>query len=71
MAAALRRLWQPKSGLFWLFVAFNALSALGAWALRSLPLNAVAFAVVATLTAMNAGAGMALAWRLVRDPPPR
>ncbi|MBD3892530.1 hypothetical protein [Hydrogenophaga sp.] len=27
----LQRLWRPRSGLFWLFLVFNALSAFLAW----------------------------------------
>ena len=44
----LSRLWQPRRGLFWVMVAFNVLSSLGAWALRALPLNATGLWLVGT-----------------------
>jgi uncharacterized membrane protein HdeD (DUF308 family) len=31
---SLLRLWQPRRGLFWLMLAFNALSSVLAWALH-------------------------------------
>ena len=33
-ARSLRRLWQPRRGLFWLVLAFNALSSVLAWYLH-------------------------------------
>ena len=66
----LSRLWQPRRGLFWVMVAFNGLSSLGAWALRALPLEGAVFAVVALLSLMNCAGGLWAAWRLVADPPP-
>ena len=65
----LSRLWQPRRGLFWVMVAFNGLSSLGAWALRSLPLEGAVFAVVALLSLMNCAGGLLAAWRLVTEPP--
>jgi hypothetical protein len=65
----LSRLWQPRRGLFWVMVAFNGLSSLGAWALRVLPLQGAVFAVVALLSLMNCAGGLWAAWRLVADPP--
>ena len=65
----LSRLWQPRRGLFWVMVAFNGLSSLGAWALRSLPLEGAVFAVVALLSLMNCAGGLLATWRLVTEPP--
>jgi len=65
----LSRLWQPGRGLFWVMVAFNGLSSLGAWALRALPLEGAVFAVVALLALMNCAGGLWAAWRLVTEPP--
>lgn len=65
----LTRLWQPRRGLFWVMVAFNALSSLGAWALRALPLEAALFAAVALLSLLNCAGGLWAAWRLVTEEP--
>ena len=65
----LSRLWQPRRGLFWVMVAFNLLSSLGAWALRALPLNGPALALVAVLALLNCGCGLVAAWGLIRDEP--
>ena len=62
-----RRLWQPRQPLFWLFVAFNLMSSLCAWALRSLPLSAGGNVLVGLVALVNAGFGMLAAWRLVSD----
>lgn len=51
-------------------VAFNLLSALLAWVLRTWPLNGFGLAVVGSLALANAGLGLWAAWRLVRDPQP-
>ena len=68
---SLRRLWRPRSLLFWQVVAFNLLSALCAWALRSLPLTTAAFWLVAVLALMNCFFGMLATWRLwVQSPDP-
>ena len=66
---SLGRLWRPRSMLFWQLVAFNLLSALCAWALRSVALTPVAFAVVAALALMNGLFGMLATWRLWALPP--
>jgi hypothetical protein len=65
----LRRLWQPHRGLFWVMVAFNLLSSLAAWALRALPLNGPAYALVAVLALLNCAFGLVAAWGLMRDEP--
>jgi hypothetical protein len=65
----LSRLWQPRRGLFWVMVAFNALSSLGAWALRALPLEGALFAGVAVLALLNCAGGLWAAWRLLTEEP--
>ena len=65
----LSRLWQPRRGLFWVMVAFNVLSSLGAWALRALPLNTAGLWLVGTLALANVAGGLVAAWRLLREPP--
>jgi len=63
----LARLFQPRSPLFWLMVAFNVLSSALAWVLRSWPLNTFGLWLVGGLALANAVMGLWLAWRLVRD----
>lgn len=63
---AWRRLWQPRRGVFWLMLAFNLLSSLMAWVLRSFPLTTVGLLLVGLLALANAGAGLWLAARLWR-----
>ena len=65
----LGRLWRPRSMLFWQLVVFNLLSALCAWALRSVALTTVAFTVVAALALLNCLFGMMATWRLWAQPP--
>jgi hypothetical protein len=65
----LARLWQPRRGLFWVMLAFNGLSSLGAWALRALPLQGAVFAAVAVLSLLNCAGGLWAAWRLVTEEP--
>ena len=60
----LARLWQPRSPLFWAMVAFNLLSSVCAWALRSLPLNTAGLWLVGTLGLLNCGLGLLVTWRL-------
>lgn len=66
----LARLWQPRRGLFWLMLAFNGLSSLGAWAMRGLPLNTPALLLIGVVSLFNVGFGLLAAWALVREPPP-
>ncbi|MBD5800833.1 hypothetical protein AZOA_02340 [Azoarcus sp. Aa7] len=63
----LSRLFQPRNPAFWVMIAFNVLSSLFAWILRTYPLNTLGLAVVAGLALANALLGMWFAWRLVRD----
>jgi 4-hydroxybenzoate polyprenyltransferase len=70
--AKLRRLWQPRRLLFWQMLAFNGLSSVCAWALNTLPLNAVGLLLIGTVGLMNVGFGLLAAWALLREaPPPR
>jgi hypothetical protein len=62
----LRRLWQPRNPLFWMMVAFNALSSLCSWALRALPLNNVGLLLVSAIALMNVGFGLLAAWKLMQ-----
>ncbi len=64
-----RRLWQPRSGLFWLMLAFNGLSSLCAWALRTLPLSAVGHLLLAAVALLNVVFGLWAAWQLLRTEP--
>lgn len=65
----LARLWQPRRGLFWVMVAFNGLSSLGAWALRAVRLEGSLLAGVAALSILNCAGGLWAAWRLVVEGP--
>jgi hypothetical protein len=66
----LRRLWQPRSGLFWQMLAFNVFSSLCAWALRALPLSITGLLLVGGLGLLNCAFGMLAAWRLLQTPAP-
>lgn len=63
---AWQRLWQPRRGVFWLMLAFNLLSSVLAWVLRSTPLNTLGLVVVGLLALANALAGLWLTARLWR-----
>lgn len=58
-----RRLWQPRRGIFWMVLAFNALSSVLGGVLRSDVLSPVGMALVGSLALLNALAGM---WLMVR-----
>ena len=64
----LSRLWQPRTLLFWQMVAFNVLSSLCTWALRTLPLNTAGMLLVGTAALLNCGFGMLAMWRLLKGP---
>ena len=66
----LRRLWQPRRGMFWLMLAFNGLSSLCAWALRTLPLSAAGLILLALVALLNVAFGLLAAWQLLREEPP-
>ena len=63
----LRRLWQPDKPLFWLMLAFNVLSSLCAWLMRTLPLSAPTLWLVGSVALGNVAFGLWAAWRLVQD----
>ena len=62
------RLWQPRTLLFWQMVAFNVLSSLCAWALRTLPLNTAGMWVVGVIALLNCGFGLLATWKLLQGP---
>lgn len=62
------RLFQPRNPLFWLMIAFNVLSSVLAWVLRTWPLNTAGTVVVGLLALADALAGIAVAVRLMRMP---
>lgn len=64
----LSRLFQPRNPLFWLMIAFNLLSSVLAWVLRTWPLTTAASLVVGLFALANALAGIVLALRLMRMP---
>ncbi len=64
-----RRLWQPRKGLFWMMLGFNALSSVCTWAMRALPLNTVGLLLLAFIALLNVGFGLLAAWQLMRDEP--
>lgn len=70
MGLKLGRLWQPRRGLFWQMVLFNLLSSACTWAMRALPLNAVALGVLGLVALLNVGFGLLAAWALLREPAP-
>lgn len=63
------RLFQPRSPLFWMMLALNALSAALAWIVQNRPLPAWAMGVVGGFALANALIGSWLIWRLLRDEP--
>ena len=66
----LARLVQPRNPAFWLIIALNALSALLAWVLRAYDLPLMVALLVVVFALGNAGLGLWLTWRLLRQPPP-
>jgi len=65
----LRRLWQPRRGLFWLVLAFNALSSVLAWYLHLSEPPLMLRWVLSLLALTNAGMGWWLLLRLWRESP--
>jgi hypothetical protein len=63
----LRRLWQPGNPLFWLMIAFNVLSSLCTWVLRTQPLNTAGLLLVGGLALGNVAFGLVAAWKLMQD----
>ena len=63
---AWRRVWQPQRGLFWLMLAFNALSSVLAWALHLLQPTGGLLVLLTLLALSNAVMGwwlLAILWR--------
>ena len=68
---AFRRIWQPQRGLFWLMLAFNALSSVLAWTLHLLQPTGLVLVVITLLALTNAALGwwlLARLWRTSADP---
>jgi hypothetical protein len=66
MQKAWRRLWQPQRGLFWLMLAFNALSSVLAWTLHLLQPTGGLLVLLTLLALSNAVMGwwlLTLLWR--------
>jgi hypothetical protein len=70
MLRLLQRLWQPRRPLFWLWLAFNLLSAGFGWALRLPGLTDAALALFTALALANVAAALAVLWALLRLPAP-
>jgi hypothetical protein len=66
----LSRLWQPKRGLFWLMLVFNAMSSVLAWVLHWMQPTGSILIVLTLLTLGNAGMGWWLLTVLWRDSAP-
>jgi hypothetical protein len=66
----LRRLWQPRRPLFWVWIGFNALSSAFGWALRLPGLGTAGVALFTALALANAVAGLVVMWRLLAEPSP-
>ncbi len=65
----LSRLWQPRHPAFWMMLALNALSSLLGWIVHTRELALPAALVVALFALGNAGLGLLLAFRLMREEP--
>jgi 4-hydroxybenzoate polyprenyltransferase len=63
-----RRLWQPRRPLFWLWLAFNALSSAFAWAMRWPGLADGGVLAFGVLALANVAAGLVVLWRLLAGP---
>ncbi len=67
----LQRLWQPTSPVFWMMVAFNVLSSVGAWVLRAVALPYPVMLFVALVALGNVAGGLWCAWRLLQGESPK
>ena len=63
------RLWQPGRAAFWLMLAFNVLSSVCSYAMRTLPLNTAGMLLVGSVALINVSGGLWAAWQLIKDPP--
>ncbi|MEZ5646874.1 MAG: hypothetical protein R3E94_04600 [Burkholderiaceae bacterium] len=68
---AWRRLWQPRKGLFWLALTFNALSSGMAWYLNLARPQGPLLWLLTLVALTNAFLGMWLFWRLWSGPGPQ
>ena len=66
----LGRLWQPRRGMFWLMMGFNALSSVGSFVMRNGALNTAGMWLVGVVSLVNVAGGLWAAWQLVREPLP-
>jgi uncharacterized membrane protein HdeD (DUF308 family) len=67
---AFQRVWQPQRGLFWLMLAFNALSSVLAWTLHLLQPTGGLLVLLTLLALSNAVMGwwlLAILWRTGAD----
>ena len=62
------RLWQPRHPAFWLMLAFNLLSSLLAWVLRSVVLPLPLLLLLALVALGNVALGLWAAWLLLKTP---
>jgi hypothetical protein len=62
----LRRLWQPRKGLFWMMLGFNVMSSVCSWAMRALPLNTFGLLLIGAIALLNVAFGLLAAWKLMR-----
>ena len=66
IAERVRRLWQPRRGLFWLMVAFNVLSSVLGWTLHLAQPTGVLLVVLTVFALGNALMGwwlLSILWR--------
>ncbi len=68
MTTPWRRLWQPRRPLFWLWVAFSALSSVFGWALRLPGLTDAGVVLFGLLALANVAASLVVLWRLLATP---
>lgn len=66
---SLRRLWQPRRGLFWLMLAFSVLSSVMVWFVHLTQPPAALRWLLSLLALANALTGWWLAIRLWREAP--
>lgn len=69
MLTLLRRLWQPRRPLFWLWIVFNVLSSTFGWAMRWPGLSSAGLALFGALAFANLAAALVVLWRLVARAP--
>ena len=65
----LSRIYQPRNPIFWLIVVLNLLSTILAWIGRNYDLTPLVASIVAVMAIGNAGLGIFLMLRLIRDQP--